>query len=248
METSGPSQLVGKWEETIEKIEPQSVCNPGGIRYAPTRGQRVTVTSATGSRTEIVQAVPDQYQLHVGQQVFLLADHGRLWVQPVEYSLPPQLRTLPASPLPVSEHESKLHLELSPGWVARPLTDAQRSLGIIYLAENKPLDLATELRAYRRSDVTDLADFATSQQARLASILDNPKSSAITPATLDGRPAIHFEVEGVSRKAPYFGIGYVGIVIQGEVEVAYLVAYTYVAAFPSEKDALAHVADGIRGL
>jgi hypothetical protein len=87
--------------------------------------------------------------------------------------------------------------------------------------------------------------FATSQQVRLASILDNPKSSAIMAVTLDGRPAIHFEVEGVSRKAPHFGLGYVGTVIQGEVEIAYLVAWTYAAAFPAKKDALAHVAGAV---
>jgi hypothetical protein len=123
-----------------------------------------------------------------------------------------------------------------------------RSVGIIQGAHNKPLEFATELRAYHRSDVTDLVAFATSQQARLASILDSPKSSAITPETLKGRPAIRFEVEGATRNPPYFRFGYVGTVIQGEVEVAYIISFTYVAAFPSKKDELAQVADALRGL
>jgi hypothetical protein len=240
--------LVAKWEERIEKIEPQYICSPSGMTYAPSRGERVTLTNSTGNRTEIVQAVPDQYQLQVGQRALLVADHGRLWVQPVDYPLPPELRTLPASPLPVSEHESKLHLELSPGWVATPLTDAMRSVGIIQAAHNAKLDFGTELRAYRRSEVTDLTAFATSQQARLASLLDNPKSLPLTPETLGGRPAIRFEVEGVGRRPPYFGYGYIGTVIQGENEIAYLIAWTYVAAFPSKKDALDRVADAITGL
>ena len=248
METSAPSQLVGKWEKTIEKIEPQDVCSPSGINYAPSRGQRVRVTSSTGSHTEIVQPMPDHYQLTVGERVLLVADHGRLWVQPIDYPLPPELRTLPASPLPMSESESKLHLELPPGWVATPLTNAMRSVGIIQGAQNKQLEFVTELRAYHRSDVTDLVAFASLQQARLASILDSPKSSAITPETLEGRPAIRFEVEGASRNPPYFGFGYVGTVIQGEVEVAYIISFTYVAGFPSKKDKLAQVADALRGL
>jgi hypothetical protein len=192
-----------------------------------------------------VQAVPDRYELSRGQQVFLVADHGRLWVQPVDYPLPLELRTLPD---PMSEHESKLNLEMSPGWVATPLSDAMRSAGIIHAAQSATLDFGTELRAYRRLEVTDLVAFATAQQARLASILDNPRSSAITPVMLDGRPAIRFEVEGVSHKRPHFDIGYVGTVIQGKDEIAYLLAYTYAASFPSKKDELAHVADAITGL
>jgi hypothetical protein len=237
--------MVAKWEFTIWNIEPEEVCNPAGITLAPSRGERVKLINSTGTVREIVQAVPDRYELRRGQHVFLVADHGRLWVQPVDYPLPLELRTLP---VPMSEHESKLHLEKSPGWVETPLTDAMRSAGIIYKAENVTLEVATELRAYRRSEVTDLAAFATVQQARLASILDNPKSSAITLVTLDGRPAIRFEVEGVSHKPPHFGIGYVGTVIQGEDEIAYLLAWTYAAAFPSKKDELARVAVAITGL
>lgn len=151
-------------------------------------------------------------------------------------------------PAPVSERESKLHLEMSPGWVATPLSDAMRSDGIIQAAHSVTLDLRTELRTYRRFEVTDLVAFATVQQARLASNLDNPKSSAITPVTLEGRPAIRFEVEGVSHQRNPFEYGYVGTVIQGKDEIAYLLAYTYAASFPSKKDELAHLADAITGL
>lgn len=246
IETSArETEVVAKWEFTIWKIEPEEVCNPAGITLSPSRGERVKLINSTGAVREIVQPVPDRYELRRGQHVFLVADHGRLWVQPVDYPLPLELRTLPA---PMSEHESKLRLDISPGWVAIPPTDAIRSGGIIYKAENVTLELGTELRAYRRLEVTDLVDFATVQQARLASILDNPKSSAITPVTLGGRPAIRFEVEGVSRKPPHFAIGYVATVIQGADEIAYLVAWTYAAGFSSKKDTLAHVADAIKGL
>lgn len=237
--------IVAKWEYTVWNVEPEEMCNPGGITLAPSRGQRVKLINDTGTVREIVQAVPDRYELRRGQHVFLVADHGRLWVQPVDYPLPLELRTLPA---PVSEHESKLHLEVSPGWVATPLSDAMRSDGIIHAAHSVTLDLGTELRAYRRLEVTDLVAFATVQQARLASNLDNPKSSAITPVTLEGRPAIRFEVEGVSHQRNAFEYGYVGTVIQGKDEIAYLLAYTYAASFPSKKDELAHVADAITGL
>jgi len=237
--------LVAKWEYTIWIIEPEEVCNPAGIRLTPSRGERVKLINSTGTVREIVQAVPDRYELRRGQRVFLVADHGRLWVQPVDYPLPLELTTLPA---PMSEHESKLRLEFSSGWVAIPLSDAMRSAGIIHAAQSVTLDLGTELRAYRRLEVPDLVVFATVQQAYLASILDNPRSSAMTPVTLDGRPAIRFEVEGVSRKPPHFDIGYVGTVIQGKDEIAYLVAYTYAASFPSKKDELTRVADAITGL
>jgi len=240
-------QAVAKWEVTIEKIEPQDLCNPNGITLVPTRGERVTVISPTGSRREIAQAVPDQYHLHVGQQVFLVADRGRLWVQPLDYPLPPELRSLPASPGAISELESKLRLQLPAGWGPRALTDAMRSGGIIYSAQNVTLDIYAELRAYRRSEVTDLVAFTESREAALASILDNAKSSAVTPVTINGRPAARFEVEGVTRKTP-IGVGYVGTVIQGETEIGYLVAWASVAAFPSKKDALARIADGITGL
>jgi hypothetical protein len=239
-------QAVAKWEMTIEKIEPQDVCNPKGITLTPSRGQRVSVINATG-RLEIVQPVPEQYHLHVGQQVLLVADHGRLWVQPIDYPLPPELRSLPASPGAVSELESKLHLQLPAGWSPRPVTDVMRSGGIIYAAQNTTLDIHAELRAYHRSEITDLVAFTESLEAALASILDKTKSSAVTPATVNGRAAARFEVEGVSRKAP-IGIGYVGTVIQGETEIAYIVAWASIAAFPAKRDALAHIADEITGL
>ena len=238
------TDLVGRWEFTIWNIEPEEVCNPAGITLTPSRGQRVKLINSTGTVREIVQAVPDRYELRRGQPVFLIADHGRLWVQPVDYPLPLELTTLPA---PMSEHESSLHLEMPPGWVAAQLTDAMRGDGIIHAAQ-KTLDLRTELRAYRRSEVPDLLAFATVQQARLVSNIDNPKSSAMTPVTLNGRPAIRFEVEGVGRKRSGFAMGWVGTVIQGKDEVAYLLGYTYAASFPSKKDELAHVADAITGL
>jgi hypothetical protein len=201
--------------------------------------------NSTETIREIVQPVPDHYELHRGQRVFLVADHGRLWVQPLDYPLPLELTTLPA---PVPEHESKLGLEVPPGWVAAPLSDAMRSDGVIQAAQSATRDLGSELRAYRRLEVTDLSTFATVQQARLASNVDNAKSSAMTPLTLDGRQAFRFEVEGVSRKSSHFAMGWVGTVIQGKDEIAYLLAYTYAASFPSKKDELAHVADAITGL
>lgn len=240
-------QQVAKWDVTIAKIEPENVCGHAAISLPPSRGQRITVTSSTGSQVEVVQPLPEHYQLHVGQRAVLIADHRQLWVQPADYPLPPELQVPPKSAAVVPRRETKLRLELPDGWVPTPLTDVMRSGGIISAAHNVTLDLAAELRAYRRPEITDLHAFAESLQAALASILDQPKMSAIAPATIGGRPAVQFELEGVSRRAPV-DLGYVGLVIEGQDEVAYLVAWTHAAAFPSKKAALAQAAGMIAGL
>jgi hypothetical protein len=94
--TAHDPNLVKKWEVTITEVAPQNIYNALGVSLVGPfasvehRGQRVTFIDDTGAKASIVQPLSNRYELHAGQKATYIVDRGQVWVQPIDYPLPPE--------------------------------------------------------------------------------------------------------------------------------------------------------------
>lgn len=95
--------MVKKWDATIISIQDQNIYNStgaawvGSLATVESVGQKVEIVAADGSKASIIQPKSDKYTLSAGEHVYYIVDQGRVWVQPTDYPLPPDLNT-PAQP------------------------------------------------------------------------------------------------------------------------------------------------------
>jgi len=96
--------VVKAWKATIVSIEDQNIYNSAGafwvgpLATVESVGQKVTFVAEDGSKATIVQPKNAHYTLTVGEHVLYVVDQGHVWVQPVDYPLPPDFTTsLPAT-------------------------------------------------------------------------------------------------------------------------------------------------------
>lgn len=93
--------LVKAWKATIVSIEDQNIYNSAGafwvgpLATVESVGQKVTFIAEDGSKATIVQPKNAHYTLTAGEQVLYIVDQGHVWVQPVDYPLPPDFTTSP---------------------------------------------------------------------------------------------------------------------------------------------------------
>jgi hypothetical protein len=246
-------KIVGKWDVTITKIEPQNIYNSMGVALVgpfakvESRGQRIAFIDAKGKTQNIVQPLSDRYVLHEGQHAVYIADRGQVWVQPTDYPLPPEFGTIVPRTAAIAPYESKIRLDPAEGWAQKPLTDQMKASGDTVYTVNVTTDSAAILGATRRSDITDLLAFATSRQALLVNNMKDAKASPITQIQVAGKPAFRFEVSG-AIKANGLNVTFVGTTVAGDVEVGYLRAWTNTAAYPAQKDTLARLSEKVVGL
>lgn len=98
--------LVQKWEVTVNAVSAQNIYNTlgaslvGPLASVESVGLRVKFTDATGKSAEIVQPANNSFlhfpevksfDLQPGQKAYYIADRGQVWVQPMDYPLPPEL-------------------------------------------------------------------------------------------------------------------------------------------------------------
>lgn len=244
-------KAVGKWDVTITKLEPQNIYNAAGVFWVgpfakvESRGQRITFIDAKGKTQEIVQPLSDRYELHQGQHAVYIADRGQVWVQPADYPLPPEFGVTSQAATAVT-YESKVHLDLGAGWAPKPLTDGMKAAGDSVYVANATIDAGVVLGAVRRSDVTDLMMYAASKQTIVVNNLKDAKRSPVTEVQVGGRQAYRFEVSGTAKTG--VNVTFMGTVVGGGTEVAYLRAWTNAAAYPAQRDAFAQYSEKIVGL
>ena len=246
-------KVIGNWEVTITKLEPQNIYNAAGVFWVgpfakvESRGQRIGILDATGKSAEIVQPLSDRYELHVGEKARYIANRGQVWVQPLDYPLPPEFGIQPPVQAASPGHVSKLHLDAPDGWTSKPLTSQLTANGEVAWLTNVTLDSGTYLGAIDRHQITDLAMYAESRKAMLVANLRDGKSSAITSLEIRGRPALRFEASGISKtnSAP---VSYLCTIIEGDEEVAFIRSWMLTPMFAKRQAQLAVLAERIEGL
>jgi hypothetical protein len=103
--TARDPNMVHKWDVTIVEVEPQNIYNALAVSIVgplaaispQNKGQRVKfLDTETGKQAEIVQPLSNRYELKAGQRAVYIADRGQVWIQPVDYPLPPEFTTPPS--------------------------------------------------------------------------------------------------------------------------------------------------------
>jgi hypothetical protein len=102
--TARDPNMVHKWDVTIIEVEPQNIYNALAVSLVgplaaispQNKGQRVKFLDIeTGKQAEIVQPLSNRYELKAGQRAIYIADRGQVWIQPVDYPLPPEFTNPP---------------------------------------------------------------------------------------------------------------------------------------------------------
>jgi hypothetical protein len=247
-------KLVAKWEVTITKIEPQNIYNAAGVFWVgpfakvESRGQRISLLDQHGKSVEIVQPLSDRYELHIGQKALYVADRGQVWVQPVDYPLPPEFGSPGVASTAPSfvPYESSVTIDLPRGWDKKPVTDQMKAGGTLVYAINQTMDSGLKLSALKRETVTDTMAFASSRQAALASGLKDAMRSDISKTDTNGRTTYRFEVSGTPI-AGGIHLTYSGAIIEGSKEIAYVVSWTSAAGFEKQRSSLMELAGIVSG-
>lgn len=95
--------LVKKWNATIVSIEDQNIYNSTGAAWVgplatvESVGQKVEFVTEAGEKVSIVQPKVKEYTLTAGEHIVYIVDRGHVWVQPVDYPLPPDFAAAPAA-------------------------------------------------------------------------------------------------------------------------------------------------------
>lgn len=243
-------KVVGKWDVTITKIEPQNIYNSLGVvlvgpfASVESHGQRITFITTDGKSQTIVQPLTDRYELHEGQHARYIADRGQVWVQPTEYPLPPEFGQGGSATPPLS----KVHIQLPQGYAVKPLTEQMKAAGGIVYAVNATTGTAVVLEAIPRRAITDLTAFAASRQSVLVDAMNGATQSSVTPAQIPGKSAVRFEVTGTLKSGNGANIVVIGTVIAGDTEVAFLRVWTNAAGYMSQRDTMEELSKQIVGL
>lgn len=88
--------LLAYYPVTVISVSKQNIYNATGAAWVGSLasvdavGVRVDFIDAAGKQYSIVQPQNPKYQLKPGEPALEVADYGRVWVQPVDYPLPPE--------------------------------------------------------------------------------------------------------------------------------------------------------------
>lgn len=91
--------MVKAWPVTITEISEAGVYSPMAVSLVGPfaalmdhrKGDRLQLMDdTTGDKFEIVQPQTTLYQLRAGQHARYVVDRGQVWVQPLDYPLPPE--------------------------------------------------------------------------------------------------------------------------------------------------------------
>lgn len=105
--TAKDPNMVKKFDVTIVKIEQQDIYNALGVSLVGPfasvehKGQKITFIEAGNPKQHsIIQPISDRYVLQIGQKSAYIVDRGQVWIQPIDYPLPPEFNVAPVPAAP----------------------------------------------------------------------------------------------------------------------------------------------------
>jgi hypothetical protein len=143
---------------------------------------------------------------------------------------------------------SKAGLEIPEGYEQRSLTDTLRFQGFILKAENPSKRTVFLVNTRKRDAKTDPKAIMHSISENMARMVDDPKMGSEEELTINGMKALRFEMTGKNKGI--FGPTYTYLVttLVGTNELLTINAYAPVDGYPNEKEGLAQLAAGVKGL
>ena len=170
-----------------------------------------------------------------------------------------ELRTSPptanASVSPISTvATTEARLDLPDTWEQKPLTDRMKAGRNVLFATNSTTDSSLLLATVRRSEIGDMATYAKTRRAMVATILEETVQSPVKQLTINGASAWQFEGSGKPRSgspAP-LSVGTPIVVLQtiyeGSQEIVIVNTWTIAANYPNQKAELQRIANSLTGI
>jgi hypothetical protein len=147
---------------------------------------------------------------------------------------------------PPSVYVSSLKFDLPEPWQSIPLNPALQSAGWYAKVANKNIAVEAMLSATTHSGITDVAAFAQTRKAALLNVIsDAVPVEEVHEIDINGRHAYRYIVTGTAKNGQ--SATYVGTVIEGQRDVAVIIAYTLAANFASQKDAMSQLSAQVVG-
>lgn len=138
-----------------------------------------------------------------------------------------------------------IKLTLPAGFEEQPVIDTWRKNGIFFYALNRTTDIGTFVSAAPRAAITDMSVYVATLKARQESSLQDGQSSQITQTTVNGRPAMRFEVTGISNGIK---LTYMTTVIEGAQQICVVNSWTSATNFPNHRDSMNTIPQNVTGI
>lgn len=135
--------------------------------------------------------------------------------------------TAAATPSPVPARPvlgaDQLTIALPPGFVLKDIPDNLKSVGAIFDAINRTLDIGLAVIPVSREGVTDLTAFAQTRRASQADRLKDATFTEVTRVEVSGQKAARYTVTGTSGNVK---ITWVTTLIEGRDQIVIVTAWT----------------------
>lgn len=220
----------------------------GPLAGSKATGVKYSVTDMTGKVTQVLQPKTDKYTLKVGEKARLIAVRGQVWVQPLDYPLPPEFGLVnssvrpPALTMPHNEIvketgsadvvKQAYKPNLTAGWVEQDMPDNVKAGGASLYALNGAINGGLLYFPHSRADISDFKIFVEARQLMQATALKNAAKSEIRFFDMSGHQAASFEVTGDTNGMRYT---YFRTIVENNAEVRDLNMWSLVSNFKAAK-------------
>jgi len=148
----------------------------------------------------------------------------------------------------VEKASSNAKLELSDDWQQRPLQPGQDPKVVVLFAVNKTTNTALTLGTIKRSELGQVATFAQTRQATLASNLTDAKLGPIESLTVGQLPAWRYTVTGNSKRGNQTSWTYMVTIYEGRDEVVIVNTWTTSINFEIQQAEMHKIENGLTGI
>jgi len=199
-----------------------------------------------------IVGAPVAYEMDKAEQRQVFADcmHARGYVVTAADGSSIPARTMaaatpnpaPARPVPGAD---QIVIALPPGFVLRAIPDNLKSVGAIFDAMNRTLDIGMAVIPVSHEGVTDLTAFAQTRRASQSDRLKDATSTEVTRVEVGGHNAARYTVTGTSSNLK---ITYVTTFIEGQDQIIIVSAWTGATNAQQQMTLLEGLADTVSGI
>jgi hypothetical protein len=233
--------------ERVKIYDATALTLVGPLAGAKATGIKYTFIDVLGETHAVLQPSNEKYLLRVLDKARFIVVRGQVWVQPIEYPLPPEfgmsntssvsqsLSSAGNPPLPGNVHIASKPIFkpiLTDGWINQPLPDAFKAAGATVYALNGNFIGGLVYLPKKRAGVSDFRMFAEGRRAIQATSLKNAVKSDVRYFKINRHKGACFEVTGETNGQIFT---YYQIIVEAEDEFRVLNMWALVGNFASAK-------------
>jgi hypothetical protein len=149
----------------------------------------------------------------------------------------------PVGPIEISSTDGQCRLTVPPGWAADPELNASAELQVSNRKEELYSVVLTEARA--DFDEMSLEKYSRITRRALMKTLKSPRPAGPKKLTIDGSPAVQYEINGVMDG---INVVYLHTIVEGKKNYFQLLAWTMKSKFEAEHPTLDKIVNSFHAL